>query len=174
MEGANLGYRATPKGISRAQPKRQKVDPRKEVEMLHFLWELLRGFSDVMGVLGAIAAAMAWLTAFRTRKEAEEREALLNTPISIILQNEETGEELALPYRPPRRKLDRGSLLGILGMFRPDRRYNIPDLPLIFIEGGEWEPMEKGLTDKIRIQVPSEEFKAFEEGVKALLLKIKR
>jgi len=110
--------------------------------------------ADILGILGAIAAAGAWIQTWRLKRRQENEEARLNEKIKIVLQNGAKTIELPVPIR--RGDLTRAELLGRIGMIRPSKRFQLEslntqqffdDLDAVTSGSGE-ETLKISLTDK--------------------------
>lgn len=83
------------------------------------MWDTLDKIMTAVGMFGALYSAGAW---FLYRR----REKRLNEPVTIRLVQAATGTLLLeLPYKPPRRQIVRGEVLGFLGMVGGRERFDL-------------------------------------------------
>ncbi len=84
--------------------------------------------ADIIGVLGAIFATLAWVNTRRIRKESAKERERKNQKIKVILKNYDTGKTLELPVEMSRGEFSRAELLGRIGMIpmkNPKERFGI-------------------------------------------------
>lgn len=72
--------------------------------------------ADIIGVLGAIFAALAWINTRKIRNEARKETDRQNQKINVILRNYDTGKTITLPVKTSRAEFSRAELLGRIGM----------------------------------------------------------
>jgi hypothetical protein len=70
--------------------------------------------ADVIGILSALFALLAWLSSRRLRKEIEQEKARQNKRIRVVLRY--GSESLELPVELRRKEFTRAEVLGRLGM----------------------------------------------------------
>ncbi len=84
--------------------------------------EFISPFADILSIVSAIVAFLAWLQARKINRRLDTEEKRLGQPITIILKSGDKKQELPAPIQ--RRFLTRAELLGRLGMVRPGARMN--------------------------------------------------
>ena len=84
--------------------------------------------ADIIGVLGAIFATLAWINTRKIRHESAKERERKNQKIKVILKNYDTNKTLLLPVELSREELSRAELLGRIGMMptkNPKERFAI-------------------------------------------------
>jgi len=81
--------------------------------------------ADLIGVLGAIFATLAWVNTRRIRYETKKEKDRQNQKINIILKNYDTGKTITLPVKTSRAEFSRAEILGRLGMVNQKERFSV-------------------------------------------------
>lgn len=84
--------------------------------------------ADIIGVLGAIFATLAWINTRKIRKESAKERERKNQKVKVILKNYDTNKTLVLPVELSREEFSRAELLGRIGMIpmkNPKERFAI-------------------------------------------------
>ncbi len=95
----------------------------------------------------------------------EGREARENEKIRFVLFSE--GEEWVLPYSPRRKELSRAEVAGAIGLFSGGKRFSLPRLSEIFLDGS-YDAVISGSSSELRIPCPVEQIEAFKAFAKSL------
>lgn len=100
-----------------------------ETDSVNNLLLFLSLVANIVGIISAIAAALAWLQSRATNERLKLEDKRQNEKIRVIMFLE-TGEDLPieLPAAIRRRDLTRSELLGRIGMIKPGPRYDISAL----------------------------------------------
>lgn len=75
---------------------------------------MLSLIADIVGILGAVFALMAWLQSLQTRKAINAEERRQRKRVKIIINH--GGQSIPLPAEIRRAELTRSEILGLLGM----------------------------------------------------------
>jgi hypothetical protein len=110
-----------------------------------------------ISIVSAVFAGLAWRKARQIRQVQAEEERRRSGHIRLILADEQTGEEHVLGYRPRRDQATRAEVLGILGMYSGETRFESSKLVPI-LEGGEFDRMISGSTSELRFRVSGDDF----------------
>lgn len=81
---------------------------------------LLSLIADVIGILGAIFALLAWLQARALKQTADEEKKRQNKKVQVVLQH--GGKRIELPVQLRRIELTRSEILGRIGMLPLKRK----------------------------------------------------
>jgi hypothetical protein len=111
-------------------------------------------------LIAAVLAFLAWRKAWVIRRQQVEDEHRRKEPIGLILVNEVDGREHVLGYRPRRDQATRSELLGILGMYSGEARFESSKLVPI-LESGAFDRMIAGQTNELRFPVATADFERF-------------
>lgn len=91
-------------------------------------WKDVENISTIFGLLGSVAAFLAWIQARVISRNVRQEKERLNQEIKIELQGEDEGHVIQLPFALRRRELARSELLGLIGilpMKNPKERFEI-------------------------------------------------
>ncbi len=88
-----------------------------------------------------------------------------------------TGENVVLPYKPRRDQLSRAELIGILGTYNGEKRFDSKMLAPILIDGSlsrvlAGEDQSSDWDETLRIPCPSDVFKGFQSSLKHIQSKV--
>ena len=118
---------------------------------------ILNFVAALIGILSAVFVVLAWRKARQIREAQAGEERRRSGHIRLILSNEKTGEEHVLGYRPRRDQATRAEVLGILGMYSGEVRFESSKLVPI-LESGEFDRMISGSTSELQFQVSADDF----------------
>lgn len=92
------------------------------------LLTLMGNFADIIGILGAIFATLAWFNTRKIRQETTKERTRQNQKVKVILKNYDKNKTLELPVEMSRVEFSRAELLGRIGMIptkNPKERFSI-------------------------------------------------
>lgn len=72
--------------------------------------------ADVLGILSAVFALFAWISALRIRKDQEDEKSRQNQKIGVRVRRKDSNEYFDLPGKMRRAELTRAEVLGWIGM----------------------------------------------------------
>ncbi len=116
--------------------------------------------SSAISIFSAVFALLAWRKARLIRAQQVEDERLRAEPIRLILVSAEGGDEHILGYRPRRDQATRAEILGILGIYSGEPRFESSRLVPI-LEDGTFDRMIAGQASELRVQVSQADFERF-------------
>jgi hypothetical protein len=121
---------------------------------------ILNFFAACIGIFSGVFALLAWRKARQIRQVQADEDRRRSEPIRLILENEQTQEGHVLGYRPRRDQATRAEILGILGMYYGEPRYESSKLVPI-LESGDFDRMISGSTSELRFRVSKDDFERF-------------
>lgn len=123
---------------------------------LGILWAIINGLASLRASLDTIKG----IRDFLNKKEEFENEL-----VTLKL----FGETLVLdiPYKPKRKSLDRAEVAGVLGMYSGGKRYQIPNLFVIYFPGGQLDSVLAGESNELWIPASDAEIEKFQENIAA-------
>ncbi len=77
-------------------------------------WQWLGSAADIIGILGALFALLAWLQARQVQKQFEREQQRQQKKVTVVLSH--GGEKFEFPVQIQRAALTRSEILGIIGM----------------------------------------------------------
>lgn len=113
--------------------------------------------SDVISLGTLLFAGFTWKKARSIRKAQQDDLRQRAEPIQLILiQDGNSAERHPLGYRPRRDQATRNEILGILGMYSGEQRFDSSRLvPLL---SGEFARMVAGATNELHFTVKKEDY----------------
>lgn len=142
---------------SRVQQGRSTGGGEIVVSVFKELAERLGNLSDIIGVGTALFALYAALKARSIRKDQEEDARKRAEPIQLILVRQSDQQEHVLGYRPRRDQATRNEIMGILGMYSGETRFDSSTLVPI-LENGEFDNMIAGNVNGVHVTVSDEDY----------------
>ena len=126
--------------------------------------KLVGAMSDWLGAISAVISAcfalMAWRKTKVIRQQQESDAQRRAAPIRLILVRTSDKQEHVLGYRPRRDQASRAELLGILGMYSGNTRFESSyQVPLL--ESGEFSRMVDGTLSELRFPLSPDDFARF-------------
>ena len=126
--------------------------------------------ADILGIVGAIAAAFAWFNSAKTNKLLEQERKHQNQKLKIILENNQNGQIFQLPGQLRREELSRAEVLGRIGMIpikssllqQGQKRFSIKYLNSAGFLNQINEVQEDSRKTELRIECDQDEFNQFE------------
>lgn len=136
------------------------------------MYETLKVVKEIIEVVGfpmtLVISLYGLIQIILTRREAQARERLENEEITVGLRCVD-GRWLVLPYRSRRKHLTRGEVAGIVGMFAGGRRFTLPGMAQVFLDGS-FDAILSGRGNVLWIEdVSVEEFDSFSKEVEKAL-----
>jgi hypothetical protein len=125
------------------------------------LSQIVGFLSAVIGIVSALFAAMAWWKARAIRREQLDMERLRSEAIRLTLVRESDGAEHTLDYCPRRDQATRNEILGILGMYFGQTRFDSSKLVPV-LESGDFDRMISGEVGELKFVVSDDDFIRFE------------
>ena len=123
----------------------------------------IAGFaSSLIGIVSAVFAALAWRKARLIRQERLEADRARAEPIRLTLVRKSDNTEHTLDYRPRRDQATRNEILGILGMYYGQPRFDSSKL-VSMLESGSFDRMISGEVSELRLVVSDDEFNRFRQ-----------
>jgi hypothetical protein len=116
--------------------------------------------SAVIGIVAAGFAMAGWRKARSIRAAQEEQERRRAERIRLILVRESDHETHQLGYQPRRDQASRGEIMGILGMYYGQPRFE-PSRLVPILENGDFEQMIAGEANALHITVSDGEYARF-------------
>ena len=127
----------------------------------------LGNISDLLGVLTALFALFAWQKARSIRNAQKDEIERHAEPIRLVLVCEGDRRQHTLGYRPRRDQATRNEVLGILGMYSGESRFDSSHLVPI-LENGEFDRMIAGESSELRFTVSVADYERLTQRDRAL------
>lgn len=116
--------------------------------------------SGFVGIISAVFAVLAWNKG-RMIRETMNQDLRRNAEnIRLILVRDGDREEHVLGYRPRRDQATRAEILGILGMYSGEARFESSRLVPI-LESGDFDRMISGSTNELRFTMSAGDYDRF-------------
>ena len=118
---------------------------------------ILNFVAALIGIVSAVFVVLAWRKARQIRRAQADEERRREEHIRLILVDDRTSEQHVLGYRPRRDQATRAEVLGILGMYSGEGRFESSKL-VPTLESGEFDRMISGSSSELRFRVSADDF----------------
>jgi hypothetical protein len=116
--------------------------------------------SSFVGIVSAVFAVLAWNKSRMIRDTLNQDLRRNAENIRLILVREGDRQEHVLGYRPRRDQATRAEILGILGMYSGESRFESSRLVPI-LESGDFDRMISGSTNELRFTMSDADYDRF-------------
>jgi hypothetical protein len=123
--------------------------------------------SSFVGIVSAVFAVLAWNKSRMIRDTMNQDLRRNAENIRLILVREGDRQEHVLGYRPRRDQATRAEILGILGMYSGESRFESSRLVPI-LESGDFDRMISGSTNELRFTMSDADYDRFVKRDSAL------